>query len=288
MKFRQILFGFSTVVLVLLSACETDATVDPPAFVKRPVVVSYISPKDSLVKVQIAYTNPYFGPYNPKTEYEKLARVSILDLTDGDSTLLTWRPMDSIYSVDSFAYKIQHLHNYRLLVVMPTGKQITSVCKVPPATKEMDWKVNSWDFKKDSNQFGEQIFRWNITLENTGAVEGFYYQPLFSFLGDLSFYEGRSWTDPSLSLQKQGNEPLLFIGRGTTWDFAGSAGSGKVSELFLMAWVFDQPYQDYFKSQWADDGNPFAEPTLLHSNLKGDALGVFCAYDFAELYLPLK
>ena len=60
MKFRQILFGFSTVVLVLLSACETDATVDPPAFVKRPVVVSYISPKDSLVKVQIAYTSLFW------------------------------------------------------------------------------------------------------------------------------------------------------------------------------------------------------------------------------------
>lgn len=288
MRIQQTIFGLSGIALVLLGACETDATVDPPAFVKRPVVVSYISPKDSLVKVQIAYTSPYFGPYNPKTQYEKAARVSILDMTDGDSILLQWRAMDSIYSVDTFTYKIQYSHKYRLLVAMPDGKLISSVCKVPPATGAMDWKVNSWDFKKDSNQFGDQIFRWNITLENTAAVEGFYYHPLFSFIGDLSFYEGRSWSDPTYSLQKQGGDPLLFIDRGTTFNVVGSGSSGNVTDLYLMAWVFDQPFQDYFRSQLADDGNPFAEPTLLHSNLQGDALGVFCAYDFTELVLPLK
>ncbi len=282
------ILGVFLFLTVTISSCEMDATVDPPAFIKKPVVVSYISPKDSLVKVQIAYTQPYFGLYEPKTEYEKLARVSILDVTDGDSILLAWRAQDSVYAVDSFAYKIQHAHKYRLLVVMPTGEQIKAFCTVPPATLALDWKVNSWSFKGDTNQFGEQVFRWNLTLENQGAVAGYYYQPMFSFLEGMFFYEGRTWADPGYSLQKQGNEPLQFIDRGFTWDMTGSGATGKVEDLYLVAWIFDQPYQDYFRSQFSDDGNPFAEPTLLHSNLDGNALGVFCAYDFAEMLLPLR
>lgn len=273
---------------LMISGCETDATVDPPAFVRKPVVVSYISPKDSLVKVQVAYTEPYFGPYEPQTKFEKSARVSLLDLTDGDSVVLQWRAQDSVYAVDSFSYKIQNAHRYRLLVVMPNGEQIKSVSTVPPAMKSNDWKVNSWSFKGDTNQFGEQVYRWNINLENEGAAPGFYYQPMFSFLEGVYFYEGRTWADPGFSLQKQGNEPLQFIDRGTSWSMMGTGGTGMVEDLYLMAWVYDQPYQDYFRSQFSDDGNPFAEPILLHSNLEGNALGVFCAYDFAELLIPLK
>ncbi len=273
---------------LMISSCETDATVDPPTFVRKPVVVSYLSPKDSLIKVQIAYTEPYFGPYQPQTKFEKSARVSILDLTDGDSVLLKWRAQDSVYAVDTFTYKIESSHKYRLLVIMPDGKQIKSVCTVPPSMKAADWVVNSWSFKGDTNQFGEQVYRWNTNLEYKGAVNGFYYQPLFSFLEGVFFYEGKTWTDPGFSLQKQGNEPLQFIDRGTSWSMMGTGGTGMVEDLYLMAWVYDQPYQDYFRSQFSDDGNPFAEPTLLHSNLEGNALGVFCAYDFEEMLIPLK
>lgn len=290
--------GFGAIsFMLLLVGCEMDATVKPPAFEKKPVVMSYISVKDSGIRVQIAYTQPYYGKLDAPIEYIRNAEVWVTDLLKKDSIKLNYQLWEESYWIDSAIFKVKSKREYALRVKFADGKTTVAYCKTPDVNRATNWQVVNWDFQTDTSNMWAP-YSWRMSLQCNNPESGFYYQPLFSFYvediespGDYSLLEGRTWADPATSLMGADGVVLPIVDRGRTYDPmpspTGSPRKYKALSVELTSWVYDKYFQYHFLSQNSDSGNPFAEPVLLHGNFSGDVLGLFSAYDFNQISIVL-
>jgi len=284
-----LLVAFITLFFV---GCEVDATVDPPAFEKKPVVMSYISTKDTGIRVKIAYTQAYYGKVDAPIEYIRDAEVWVVDITDKDSIKLGYRLSEESYWVDSSRYRVQSKHEYRLNVLFTDGKFTQAVCKVPDVNRATNWQIVDWAFVIDTGSMAWSPYSWRLSMQCNNPESGFYYQPMFDLVVEdpatpwqYSFFESRSWGDPGQSLLGTEGVVLPVVDRGTTYDPIGGGNiiQYQLKGVSLISWVYDKYFQFHYLAQFSDDSNPFAEPVLLHGNMTNNILGVFSAYDFNEL-----
>ena len=115
---------------LLLASCERDTELDPPAFVKQPVLISYISPSDPLIKAELSYTVPYFGKYQDTAERIYDAAVSITDEGTGTTATLSHQA-NGVYAVNAASLPIEPGHRYTMRVELPGGFVCSSSTTVP-------------------------------------------------------------------------------------------------------------------------------------------------------------
>lgn len=268
---------------LLLASCERDTELEPPAFVKQPVLISYISPSDPVIKAELSYTVPYFGKYRDTAERIYDAAVSITDEGTGATATLQHQA-NGVYQVNASALPVEPGHRYTMRVELPGGFTCSSSTTVPPQPKLEDLKITSWSMgdKRESN-WGYVYWPFSLQLNYSGefAENEYAYAEFMAFLEDGPFglYEESIWFNNS-GLAGGAGAPYKFFGESEFGDY----GTADPSFQFLAGtfWLVDENYKAFYETQYQNEGNPFQEPILFHSSMSTGALGFLGSYTLIQ------
>lgn len=297
-----------TFLLLLLGliACEKDASNIPIPFEKKLVIESYLSPQDTELRVTITQNYPTVGPGSVRGAGFQVPLppppAATITLSDGQQTvpvpLRVVRdaagnpiPERSGYLLPASALPIVPGRTYTLRVTAPGFPEAEATCTIPLRRVEASTA---------------EIIRGTETSPGGGGARTFYQAVFTDLSGEENYYstalsvlntvtpppaQGRPYTN----INTQGTQ---FHSQGTTdggkikTGRAFSFGDGQLPanwlqtrQLELIIATTDQPYFDYnrtLRQQQRSDENPFAEPVLVYSNVRG-GLGIFAGYQLSRV-----
>jgi hypothetical protein len=275
---------------VLLGACEKEATgIKLPESNSKLVVTGFISPQDTAVSVEVLRSTPAFGTRSLAPPFVSNALVT---LSDGDRTVtLPKRGAEGgWYSVEAQAFPVVAGRTYTLRVSVPGGESLEASCTVPEAPALPAIAIDSVGVPAP-----QHLSNYNLRMSWSDATgQENYYRPVAEVRTVLTENPDRPppfplirpvyWETDELIDDKAADNGLLYSPRAT---FA-PPGLGQFKpEHYLYAQLLhvDRHYYLYhrsLKNASRSDGNPFAEPVLVYSNITG-GLGVFAAYNRATV-----
>jgi hypothetical protein len=289
LKFAQFPAVFRLVVylclLATLPACEKDITKTVTIDTKPQLVVSaFISPQDTVLQVKVSRTQSVVGKHYSSEELA--VQNATVKLSQGGKTiLLTYKPRagGGTYEAAPAALPIRAGQTYTLAVSTPDGHQVTATSTVP-VTEGIVISDLNLVVKRTSQSGGQDYDEHTFTYKwkDAAGVEN-YYQTLVE--KQTKDTRSNGW----VHFQVYNNNDLFTDDRRDGQLLASSAkytvylGQTEPKPFFLHVYlaVTDRAYYLYHQSvkrQQETDGNPFAEPVLVYSNVKG-GLGIFSAYN---------
>ncbi|MGV3502945.1 MAG: DUF4249 domain-containing protein [Adhaeribacter sp.] len=282
------LSSFSLLLLAALGfqACETDITRDVKISTTPDLVVtSFISPQDTALEVHVTKSRPVVGQViTPDAALVTNATVRISQ--GGQSVLLTYHPERRLYRAKASLLPVQAGQTYTLSVTTPDHYAVSGTCTVPLTTgitvTDLAHSVRkqSW---WDGNEYDEHVltFKWQDVPGRENfyhpAAEREYQDPNPNGqlrLRDAMHGEGKVY------FSDQNKDGLVFTAS-RSYSILPGQPDPRPADLHLYLAVTDRAYYLYHQSldQHEDtNGNPFAEPVLIYSNVTG-GLGVFAAYN---------
>ncbi len=311
---KNIYSALWALISLSLFSCETLVNdVDPdrlPRSDNKLVVHGYLSPQDTLISINVYYSSqliggtvPYYmgGPGSPVSFIDAVVTLS----NQGKSITIPYNDATRSYSIKATAMPIVAGQTYELKVSRE-GKTAESSCTVPKAVAIEEIKqdsVNSRNiFSSDPNFIPPKDYLYRIIWKdivgetNYYRVGGYAYQKEristapekfeeIPSLVQLSFRENNRFgdllsdvnNDGTLFASNNGILPGYFSHNRTI--IAGT----RFVELILIN--CEKTYYDYHRAVRSfDDDNPFAEPSLIPSNIK-NGLGCFAAYNRTSIVL---
>jgi hypothetical protein len=284
----------SLATAVLLGACEKEATgIKLPESNSKLVVTGFISPQDTAVQVEVIRSTPAFGPRPVASPFVSDALVT---LSDGDRTVTLPRQSEAggQYSIDTQSFTVVTGRTYTLRVSVPGGESLEASCTVPEAPALPQLTIDS------SSTSDNRSPRYSLRMSWTdpGGQEN-YYRPAAEVRTVLTenldqpppFPLVRSvyWLGGELTDDKAADGGMLYSPRGEFW-FGGPPQYKPEHYMVGQLLHVDRHYYLYHNSLTnanRSDGNPFAEPVLVYSNVSG-GLGVFAAYNRSTVVMKLK
>jgi hypothetical protein len=257
--------------LLLAFSCTKEADIDPPDTQKKPVITCFISPDEPQISVRVGLSIPRFGidSTQQKTYLIKDAQVEIKN--SKRRIVLTYDASHGIYTAsDDTLEFLRPGFIYTLSVQTSTYGIITATTQIPSQTMICDsyLRVNAYirgperEYNRMAMIFNAQVFDLRTILSPLDTLligttfithleeEGLLKQKSFRVSNDIYVYKNDT------------SNQNLFL----------------KSELGVMQ--CDSAFYTYHKRLqlgFENNGNPFADPVMLYSNIKG-ALGCFGSY----------
>ncbi|MCX7861479.1 MAG: DUF4249 domain-containing protein [Bacteroidales bacterium] len=278
------------ITIMLLLSCEKEITVDLPIPESKIVIEAAIE-QDEFAWAFITRTAAYFAPVDSSIIMNMIvtnAKVIVSDGVVNDTLKITFDPYTFPYlKYKGSIIKGQPGKQYWLTVIAD-GKTFTAVTTIPYPVP-----IDSLKFKPDKNQ-DTLGFVW-VYLKDPDTL-GNYYRGFTKVLGkdsvflhpypsvtDDRFFNGQT-AEYSLYRGRNPLEDSLYneMGVGSDgvprWYFrTGQTVVVKVAQI-------DAKHYDFWYSieqQFMTDGNPFASPITIRSNIQGGAIGVWGGYGVA-------
>lgn len=295
----------------LLIACDSlKQEVDPSKLVSEPaklIVACFISPQDTVLAARVSISRPVLGI----TESSADIPNAIVTLSDGTQTVqLVYEPGVNYYRADVRQLPIVVGKTYTLTAKTANGQlAIDASCTVPGPVALQSLQIDS------------------ATTNDLGQVQKQYYARLKwrDPAGEINFYrvvghnENTYPTTTGSSPNGPGRDTLIT--RFGYWSFengstitdterdgqelVSSRGQLSITRIFLngqpqptrpvgtvVAYLLNVDenyyrYHDEVERQREVRNNPFAEPVLIQTNIRG-GLGCFGAYNKSMLVTELK
>jgi len=275
---------FLVTLLLLMGACEKDITSEVKINSQPMLVVtSFISPQDTGLVVKVSKTRPAVGVVTSNSAKVTDATVSISNGTR--AVRLNYDATRDIYWTEASTLPILPGETYLLTVSTPDGAQVTASCTVPVtegiAFTKLEHSITTESYEGQGDYYRHSFdFQW----QDAAGQENYYHA-----LSLLEYFEPGLNRNRRLPLDNYG-EKVFFSDEKQDGQLFASVGKFQYSSqdvlpspLYLEAHlsVTDRPYYLYHESiekQNQTNGNPFAEPVIIYTNIQG-GLGVFAAYN---------
>ncbi len=297
------LFLFGLLGLISFASCTKNAgKVKLPKTEKLLVVQCIMSPYDGRTTVRVDWSQDYFN--NPNQNPNSGIDNCKVTISINGQTYTLQNTGTGNYRIDSTAMKVIPGQTYSLYVKEPGGKEATAVCTVPLISKS---SLNFVSMDSQTTKFAgqdEKSFFMKCRLDDDGATKDFYtiyplahyqywnyvYDSTFQNAIDSNLLEGTNET--YLELSEKYVEDVNFNGgkRNMSFSFQEPAGpwnpnnpnrlKSRYDTLELLTIQGDEAYFRYHRSLESfnqTQGDPFAEPTFIYSNING-GIGIFAAY----------
>lgn len=175
--------------------------------------------------------------------------------------------------------------NYRLEISHPDYKSVMVTQEMPKAVP-----VVSVDYNKEGtlSPDGERVDELQIVIDDPASEDNFYSiqaEIYYSYQGDTTVYSNRIYldsNDPIVSYSEDG--PIFsdgtFNGRKQTllffnYNYFGEEAEFKKIDIFVQTLTEDRfLYLRSLDAYYNADGNPFAEPVVVHNNVE-NGFGIF-------------
>lgn len=275
---RTIIF-LIPLLLMCTSSCKKNIDVKVPDYVQKLVVEGKIE-AGAKPEVYLSYTAPYFG--NVTTNLEELAvKNAFVTVSDGVTTDTLTDPFGHGYFyLDMTGNMVGVAGKTYSLKIELNGRTYTSQTTIYPQVKldSLWFKV----LREDSLGFiyahltepGNEQNQYRWFAQRIGKDQSFL-APLGSAFDDkfingksFEFAYDRGMVQNSTATDDNNNVRGFFV---------------KGDQVIVKFCTIGNPEYLFFRSYDANiisNGNPFAAPTNLQSNINGqDVLGVWCGYD---------
>lgn len=289
MKFIRLFPLLMLCALVVLTGCESDVEDMDLDVSSKLVVISYISPQDTLLKVHLQMSQPAIGK-RLSSEQLKIKNATVT-ISDGASVLaLAYNADKDHYEGDAKAWPVSAGKTYRLKVITPAGDVAEATCTVPRTEGIEITEINA-PYSVEQDYYNSNARKYNISFKWKDAPEvANYYRTLVYKAYSITdsdglkrtFYEGvyRGYNGIDTQTDEKSKGGIMTSEAIVYYDY-NSDRMDKPFYLYAVLVVSDRHYylyhQSLYKQQETSD-NPFSEPTIMYSNIKG-GLGVFGGYN---------
>lgn len=271
---------FTICLLLTYTACTKDADVKLPTVESKLVISSFISPQDTMVKVQVTLSQPLYNNSN-SGQYSAVIDATV-QISDGNITqLLAYNSIENYYFADASLFPITSGITYLLTVSTPDGKNINASTTVPNLNSTLTYTSQAINIPNSANSYNIEA-SWN----DTPGTENFYRLSYYS----KYFYEGSSDTTYysyySGNFSDNGNDGKVFHENFEVYKDNSTSGVND-GEIYLVHaskeyYLFHNKLNDAAFS----DG-PFSEPSPMYSNING-GFGVFAGYNQYKVLVFLQ
>lgn len=261
-------FLLAAIIAVFLAACNLtkEVKIDLPEYVAQPVVECYLENGQQLTLL-LTKSSPFFEPLGTPTEWLKgllldSALVVIVGPGSRDTLAnqLTYNPLTKKFynyaSPKTFSSTVGE--TWDLEIRLKDGTEISGRTTIVPPVKidsiVTEWKANDTlarvlTYTTDDLSVADFYRR---TL-HVGSLDSF---PLIDFLVEDNFFSSKK------------------VAYGTLYDFS------EGDTVFNTVFHLEKPYFDYLNTlqiSVQSNGNPFAQPARIQSNVSGTAnpIGIF-------------
>lgn len=294
-------------------SCETlvnDVNPDRlPRSDNKLVVHGYLSPQDTVISINVYYSSQLIGGiqnlYLGNGPAVSLTDASVTLTNQGKSVIVPFNPKSGTYSLKTTLMPILEGQTYDLKVVR-NSETVESSCTVPKAVTIQEIKQDSAQssniFSSDPKFIAPKDYLYRIVWQDLAG------QPNYYRVGGYAYQVERIPASMNRFEERPSIEQLSFRENNRSGDFLSDertdgslfiSNTGKLSgyfsynrniifstrrvELFLIS--CEKTYYDYHRAvQTFDRDNPFAEPSLIPSNIK-NGLGCFAAYNRSTFVL---
>jgi len=288
-------FLMSLVSLSLATSCDREVpNANLPDTKAKLVINSFISPQDSLLQVFVYESAPVPGG----SASSDLVQNATVTLSDGNRHVLlpgvkqfpdqTTAPF-TVYQLPEEALPIEAGKTYSLKVTVPDGRAVEAQCTVPAANTTLQVEANRK--QETGNDPRTPKFEFRYEWQASAAQES-YYRVAGNFTIRVAGLSGGMSGDVSWRGRKDlflAASPQSLTATGETNFFFSSPNTSYEYELDAYLLTTDVHYYRYHQSlrnHISSDENPFAEPTLVYSNIK-NGLGVFAAYNQTKVTISM-
>ncbi|WP_439879847.1 DUF4249 domain-containing protein [Pontibacter sp. MBLB2868] len=290
MNILKLIPVFLLVGVAILTSCERDAdNIKLMDVSSKLAVISYISPQDTIVKVQLQRTQPAIGK-ELSQEQRKVSNATVTISDGANVATLNYNPDADEYRTAVNMNNVVAGKTYYLTVTTPDGFSASASCSIPAVTNIAITDIAT-SYVLEPDYTGDELRNYKVALKWKDAPEAKnYYRVLGSFMYKIRDTYGQVHTQVE-ELYSEHNKSYLYKddmlenGSITSDKFYFyrnmSNADGSKIKLNILLLVTDRNYylfQDALHRQQQFDGNPFAEPTILYTNIKG-GVGVFAGYN---------
>ncbi len=291
----------SAIAVLTISACTKNAgNVKLPKTEKLLVVQCIMSPYDERTTVSVDWSQDYFNNKN-QNPVSAVSKCVVTITSKGNTYILTEKQI-GVYTTDTTKMKVIPGQTYTLYVKESGGKEASAVCTVPVMSNSSLNYVSMDSQTVKIRGHEEKHYTIHCELVDDISNTDFYaFYPLGFFSGweyIIDFGTGKRidsiWLqdqrqDIYLGIDQKYNADADFNGQKKKIDFPlqgpqnwgmPGAQSFYFDTLELQTIHGNEAYFRYHRSLESfsqNEGDPFAEPTLIYSNING-GIGIFAAY----------
>lgn len=264
---------------LILFSCTKEANIKLPDTKSVPVVFCYLSPQDSVIKVKLTASQPLFSDQNIDINEPVPDAHIVLSSSQGNITLL-FNNQSGYYQTLSDNYKIAFGQTYTLAITLNDGTYVEAVTKVP----DNNVQVSSASFQI-INENSREYIRFKIGFIDDPTTVNFY---------RVSAIKLQSYSQ-SDTIYTETVVRALYTDEGHNGEFLETSFNTYYGDTSNDSTVAHDVFllncnKDYYLLHKSlnnyHEGDPFAEPSLIYSNIKG-GLGVFGAYTLSKYRLNL-
>lgn len=280
------------IAIILVSSCERDAkNVILPEFVRKLVINSFISPRDTVSFVSVKSNKKLYGTFWPDPEDEKAYGNITATLSDGSRETALTR-IDEGFIFRQKDMLIEEGKTYSLKVMSDLGMQAEASVTIPfrrPINIEIDTLRKSYDYGDGSGMQWTELIA-DITITDYADEENFYsfackqvvYNSEYAYYPyhiPFYFYESSVFSDKGKDGEK------LFV---NSFSYMNPSRDDS-SDLIVYILQTDKDYYTYHYSlaHYSGGQDPFTEISPAWSNIEG-GLGIFASYVVDSLVLKVK
>ncbi len=257
------------------------------------VVHSFISPADTAVHVMLSWSNPVsLGISQEAIRFIDDATVRIAEKGQA-GIMVPFYARKNVYALSTSTFPIGAGKHYTLTVEVPGHETVTGTCYVPFANNTLQVEK----YAVQDLEWSELIHLEYHFTDLPGQKENFYAPA--AYLEELVYiYEEDTVGTGKRKFQtisgenyisNKGREGRRFMLRAEAynyrWDWVGDPPDDEEDKtpIYVLLLTTDEHYYQYHRSlENYAPGNPFAEPVLIYSNIKG-GLGVFAGFNRYEV-----
>jgi hypothetical protein len=276
MKKNKIIQGILLIAIVINYGCETDANVIVPAGERKLVVGGFLSPTENEHQISLSQTDPLFSTDTPIS----LANVKLTISSDSSIYSPSYDFNSGTFQFNNNQFKIENDKNYHLKIVTEDGKIVESDMRTlsnqMPLVTDLKLNIDTvyTDFMYPELQYSLKI-SWNDLIGEQNYYRLIANRLLKDFDSNDTIVEPLSYFNEYELKDDKGKDGQVLTAN-FKYIESGAMNSPIGFEIILMK--VDVNYYNYYKTlnNYAD-GDPFAEPVILFSNIQ-NGLGVFCNF----------
>ncbi len=254
----------------LVLSCTKEANVKLPETKPLPVMYSYISPTDSVIRLKLMSSSPLFSA----NEIDVLAAVSdgnvkISNSAQGTAQLI-FNPTTGYYELATNSYTIVPGQVYKMTVTTINGDVATAETQVPFTAVPIN--MVTVETIPESNQTSDRIKAFFTDEANSVNYYRIAASHCYVYTGQIDTIVNDTQIDELYSDLNHDGENSSLVGRFYQRSDSAAYYSTEYYDVFL--YNCSESYYNFYKSLKNYSGigisfPPPAEPTLLYSNVTG-------------------
>jgi hypothetical protein len=266
--------------LILLSCRKKDATVKLPKVDPKLVVLSFISPQDSLLTVYVSQSQPLYNNKNSwKHEAIQGARVTIRG--NGRSVDLVYDPDGMNYTADPALLNVTEGFEYTIEVSAPDGRTTRATTTIPFANKSLSYTYSpettsitaNWKDPAETKDY------YRVLMVNSAYYEMPHHTP-GGLVMDTVYYR---YAMSAWALEEE------FTGQDMLRRFKYTRPAIPEEKIHLVLLNVSKEYYEYgikLPKAMVENSNPFQEATIMYTNMT-NGFGVFAGFSSYTVELDL-